>query len=213
MALSKEEIVTRIAKRVAKDFKDGDLINLGIGMPTQAVNYLPEGVKIIMQSENGMLMMGPPPAVKNPRITNAGGQAVSILEGGMFFDSSFSFGLIRGGHVDFTVLGGLEVDEQGNLANWIIPGKLVPGMGGAMDLVNGTKKVVVVMEHCDKNGNSKLKKTCSLPLTGAKCVDRVITELGVFDFENGTMKLVELQGETTVDEIKAKTEANFQLCL
>lgn len=213
MALSKEEIVALIVKRVAKDFKDGDLVNLGIGMPTQAANYLPSGVEIIMQSENGMLKMGPAPAEKNPRVTNAGGQASSILEGGMFFDSSFSFGLIRGGHVDITVLGGLEVDEQGNLANWIIPGKLVPGMGGAMDLVNGTKKVIVVMEHTDKNGNSKLKKTCSLPLTGAKCVNRVITELGVFDFEDGKMKLVELQGEATLEEVKAKTEASFEVCI
>ena len=213
MALSKEEVVALIAKRVSKDFKNGDLVNLGIGMPTQAVNYLPDGIQIIMQSENGMLKMGPTPEQKNPRITNAGGQAASILEGGMFFDSSFSFGLIRGGHVDITVLGGLEVDEQGNLANWIIPGKLVPGMGGAMDLVNGTKKVIVVMEHTDKNGNSKIKKSCSLPLTGAKCVNRVITELAVFDFVDNKMKLVELQGDATLDEVKAKTEASFEVCL
>ncbi len=215
MALSKEELVALLAKRVAKDFKDGDLVNLGIGMPTQACNYIPEGVSIILQSENGMLMMGKAASEseRNPRITNAGGQCVTILQGGMFFDSSFSFGLIRGGHVDITVLGGLEVDQNANLANWIIPGKLVPGMGGAMDLVNGTKKVIVIMEHTDKNGNSKIKKQCSLPLTGAKCVNRLITELGVFDFENGKMKLVELQPNVNLEEIKAKTEAEFEVCL
>lgn len=215
MALSKEELVALLAKRVAKDFKDGDLVNLGIGMPTQACNYIPEGVSIILQSENGMLMMGKAASEseRNPRITNAGGQCVTILQGGMFFDSSFSFGLIRGGHMDITVLGGLEVDQNANLANWIIPGKLVPGMGGAMDLVNGTKKVIVIMEHTDKNGNSKIKKQCSLPLTGAKCVNRLITELGVFDFENGKMKLVELQPNVNLEEIKAKTEAEFEVCL
>ena len=215
MALSKEELVALLAKRVAKDFKDGDLVNLGIGMPTQACNYIPEGVSIILQSENGMLMMGKAASEseRNPRITNAGGQCVTILQGGMFFDSSFSFGLIRGGHVDITVLGGLEVDQNANLANWIIPGKLVPGMGGAMDLVNGTKKVIVIMEHTDKNGNSKIKKQCSLPLTGAKCVNRLITELGVFDFENGKMKLVELQPNVNLEENKAKTEAEFEVCL
>ena len=213
MSFSKEEIIARIAKRVAQDFKDGDLVNLGIGMPTQAVNYLPKGVNIILQSENGMLKMGPPPSTKNPRITNAGGQSVSILEGGMFFDSAFSFGLIRGGHVDISVLGGLEVDENANLANWIIPGKLVPGMGGAMDLVNGTKKVIVVMEHTDKNGNAKIKSKCTLPLTGAKCVNRIITELAVFDFKNGALQLVELQDGISLDEVRAKTEARFEVCV
>lgn len=140
--MTKEQMIETIARRVAKEFKNGDLVNLGIGMPTQVSNYLPAGIDIILQSENGMLKMGPTPDKDkaNPRITNAGGQPSSVLEGGMFFDSAFSFSLIRGGHVDITVLGALEVDENGNLANWIIPGKLVPGMGGAMDLVNGVKK-------------------------------------------------------------------------
>ncbi|WP_275542663.1 3-oxoacid CoA-transferase subunit B [Helicobacter monodelphidis] len=206
-------MVETIVKRVAKEFKDGDLINLGIGMPVQASNYIPKGVNIILQSENGMLGMGATPTEKNPRITNAGGQASSIMEGGMFFDSAFSFSLIRGGHVDITVLGALEVDESGNLANWIIPGKLVPGMGGAMDLVNGVKKVIITMEHTDKNGNSKLKKQCTLPLTGKSCVDMVITELGVFSFENGKLKLIEVQEGSSLEEIKANTEANFEIAL
>lgn len=215
MERTKEQIIEIIIKRVAKDFKDGNLINLGIGMPVMATKYIPENVNVILQSENGMLKMGamPKKGDENPRITTAGGQPSSIQEGGMFFDSAFSFSLIRGGHVDITVLGALEVDEVGNLANWIIPGKLVPGMGGAMDLVNGVKKVIIVMEHTDKNGNSKVKKQCSLPLTGAKVVDRLITELGVFDFEDGVMKLVELQEGATLEELEAKTEAHFINCL
>ncbi|RAX52062.1 succinyl-CoA--3-ketoacid-CoA transferase [Helicobacter sp. 16-1353] len=215
MERTKEQVTTTIIKRVAKEFKDGNLVNLGIGMPELASNYIPEGVHIILQSENGMLGMGGMPTEenKNPRITTAGGKASSIKEGGMFFDSAFSFSLIRGGHVDITVLGALEVDENGNLANWIIPGKLVPGMGGAMDLVNGVKKVIIAMEHTDKNGNSKLKKACSLPLTGAKCVDMVVTELGVFEFENGKMKLIEIQPDSSLEEIQAKTEAKFELAL
>lgn len=215
MERTKEQITEIIIKRVAKDFKDGNLINLGIGMPVMATKYIPENVNVILQSENGMLKMGamPKQGEENPRITTAGGQPSSIQEGGMFFDSAFSFSLIRGGHVDITVLGALEVDEVGNLANWIIPGKLVPGMGGAMDLVNGVKKVIIVMEHTDKNGNSKVKKQCTLPLTGAKVVDRLITELGVFDFEDGVMKLVELQEGATLEELEAKTEANFVNCL
>ncbi len=214
MERTKEQIVETIVKRLAKEFKSGDLVNLGIGMPTKCVNYIPNDVKIILQSENGMLGMGATPekGKENPRITNAGGQSSSITEGGMFFDSAFSFSLIRGGHVDVTVLGALEVDEEGNLANWIIPGKLVPGMGGAMDLVNGVKKVIITMEHTDKNGNSKLKKRCTLPLTGARCVHRLITELGVFDFNNGAMRLVEIQPDSSLEEIKAKTEATFEVC-
>lgn len=213
--MTKEQLIETIAKRVAKEFKDGDLVNLGIGMPTMVSNYIPQGINIILQSENGMLNMGPMPSEDkaNKRITNAGGMPSSILEGGMFFDSAFSFSLIRGGHVDITVLGALEVDEEGNLANWIIPGKLVPGMGGAMDLVNGVKKVIIMMEHTDKNGNSKVKKKCSLPLTGAKCVDLLITELGVFGFRNGKMQLLELQPNVTLQELRAKTEASFEVCI
>nr|WP_324735959.1 3-oxoacid CoA-transferase subunit B [Helicobacter mesocricetorum] len=208
-------MIELIAKRVAKEFKDGDLVNLGIGMPTQVSNYIPESINIYLQSENGMLKMGPMPnkGEENSRITTAGGAPSSILEGGMFFDSAFSFSLIRGGHVDITVLGALEVDSEGNLANWIIPGKLVPGMGGAMDLVNGVKKVIIMMEHTDKYGNSKLKKQCTLPLTGAKCVDLLVTELGVFSFKEGKCKLIELQPNVSLEEIKAKTEADFEICL
>lgn len=215
MQRTKEQIVELITKRVAKDFKDGMLVNLGIGMPVMATKYIPKGINVILQSENGMLGMGamPEKGKENPRITTAGGQPSSIVEGGMFFDSAFSFSLIRGGHVDITVLGALQVDEEGNLANWIIPGKLVPGMGGAMDLVNGVKKVIITMEHTDKAGNSKIKKKCSLPLTGVKCVDRLITELAVFDFKNGKMKLVELQPGATLEEVSAKTEAVFENCL
>ena len=210
--MSKEKMIETMARRVAKEFKNGDLVNLGIGMPTQVSNYIPAGIELILQSENGMLKMGPTPkeGEANPRITNAGGQPSSVLEGGMFFDSAFSFSLIRGGHVDITVLGALEVDEQGNLANWIIPGKLVPGMGGAMDLVNGVKKVIIMMEHTDKHGNSKVKKQRTLPLTGAKCVDLLVTELGVFRFDNGKMTLIELQPNVTLEELKSKTEATFE---
>lgn len=213
--MQKEQIIEIIAKRVAKEFKDGDLVNLGIGMPTQVSNYIPEGINIYLQSENGMLKMGPTPnkEQENSRITTAGGAPSSILEGGMFFDSAFSFSLIRGGFVDITVLGALEVDSEGNLANWIIPGKLVPGMGGAMDLVNGVKKVIIMMEHTDKYGKSKLKKQCTLPLTGARCVDLLVTELGIFSFKEGKCKLMELQPNVSLEEVKAKTEADFEICL
>ncbi|AWI34962.1 3-oxoacid CoA-transferase subunit B [Helicobacter apodemus] len=213
--MQKEQIIEIIAKRVAKEFKDGDLVNLGIGMPTQVSNYIPEGINIYLQSENGMLKMGPTPKKEqeNSRITTAGGAPSSILEGGMFFDSAFSFSLIRGGFVDITVLGALEVDSEGNLANWIIPGKLVPGMGGAMDLVNGVKKVIIMMEHTDKYGKSKLKKQCTLPLTGARCVDLLVTELGIFSFKEGKCKLMELQPNVSLEEIKSKTEADFEICL
>lgn len=215
MARTKEQIVELIASRVAKDFKDGDFVNLGIGMPTKAVAYIPENVNIILQSENGMIGMGKTPLPENidKRIFNAGGQDVTCNEGGMFFDSAYSFGLIRGGHVDITVLGGLEVDQNANLANWAVPGKFMPGMGGAMDLVNGVKEVIVVMEHCDKNGASKVKKNCSLPLTGKGVVNRLITELAVFDFEDGKMKLIEIQPGSSLEEIQEKTEAEFENCL
>lgn len=213
--LNKEQKIERIVSRVAKEFKDGDLINLGIGMPTMASNYIPKGLNVILQSENGMLKMGamPPKGQENPRITNAGGMPSSIMDGGMFFDTAFSFSLIRGGHVDITVLGALEVDENGNLANWIIPGKLVPGMGGAMDLVNGVKKVIIAMEHTDKNGNSKIKKACSLPLTGRNCVDMIISEYCVFEFRNGKMCLIELQNGISLDDVKNATEARFEVCI
>lgn len=201
-----------IAKRVAKEFKDGQLINLGIGLPGLVANYIPDGVKVSFQSENGMIGMGPAPEDENKNldITNAGGGCVTVLPGGCFFDSATSFALIRGGHVEYTVLGALEVDEEGNLSNWIIPGKKVPGMGGAMDLVVGAKKVIVATLHTDR-GRPKILKKCKLPLTAKAQVDMIVTELGVFEILNGRLMLVEKNENTTIEEIKRLTEANFTL--
>ncbi len=173
-----EELKTRIAKRAAKELNDGDVVNLGIGLPTLVANNLPEGISIILQSENGIMGMGEKKDETDPNIVNAGAQPVSILPGGQFFDSATSFALIRGGHVDATILGALQVDEHGNLSNWIIPGKMVPGMGGAMDLVTGAKKVIVAMLHTQK-GAPKILKECTLPYTALHCVDMIITEMGV----------------------------------
>ena len=204
------DIRQRIAKRVAKEFKDGDIVNLGIGMPTLVANYIPEGIEVILQSENGFVGMGPVPeeGQENPDIVNAGGLPVTALMGAAFFDSATSFCIIRGGHVDATVLGALQVDEEGNLANWMIPGKLVPGMGGAMDLVVGAKKVILAMEHTAK-GRPKILKKCSLPLTAKKEVDLIVTEMGVFEITPGGMFLKEIAPDTTVAEIRAVTEAEF----
>lgn len=165
-----------IARRVAQELKDGDVVNLGIGLPTQVVNYLPTDVHITLQSENGFLGLGPK-TVDHPNIVNAGGQPCGIIAGGATFDSAFSFVLIRGGHVDECVLGGLEVDQDANLANWMVPGKMVPGMGGAMDLVTGAKKVIIAMEHCTKNGEAKILRHCTLPLTAKGKVNMIVTEL------------------------------------
>jgi len=200
-----------IAARVAKELKDGDVVNLGIGLPTMVPNFLPEDVNVILQSENGYIGLGPLEGEIDPDLVNAGGQPSSILPGGAFFDSLFSFELIRGGHVDVTVLGGLEVDARGNLANWMVPGKMVPGMGGAMDLVTGAKKVIVAMEHIAKNGSSKVLEQCRLPLTGKGVVDLIVTELAVFRVTDEGLVLEELQEGADLETVREKTEAAFSV--
>lgn len=199
-----------IAKRIAKELSDGQLVNLGIGLPTMVANYIPEGIHVVFQSENGMVGMGGAPAEDKVdlHITNAGGQYSTILPGGVFFDSSMSFSLIRGGHVDVTVLGALEVDQEGNLANWIVPGKMVPGMGGAMDLVVGAKKVIIAMQHTAK-GVPKILKKCTLPLTAKSQVNLIVTELGVMEVTSGGLLLKEIHPDVTLEEIKKATEAEL----
>ena len=197
------DLKTRIAKRVALELNDGDIVNLGIGLPTMVAHNLPEGVDIVLQSENGIMGMG---VCENPDVdvVNAGAQYVGINPGGQFFDSSTSFSIIRGGHVDATVLGALEVDKEGNLANWIIPGKMVPRMGGAMDLVVGAKKVIVAMLHTQK-GKHKILNECTLPLTAVKCVDMIITEMGVMEVTPEGLVLTELHPDYTLEEIQDAT--------
>ena len=201
----------QMAQRAAKELRDGFYVNLGIGIPTLVANYIPDGMHVVLQSENGMLGMGPFPyeGEEDPDLINAGKQTITEREDSVYFDSATSFAMIRGGHVDLTILGALEVSEHGDLANWMVPGKMVKGMGGAMDLVAGVKKIVVIMDHNSKDGEPKLVKQCSLPLTGTKVVDMIITNLGVFEIRDGTLTMIELAPGITKDEVSAKTQAAF----
>jgi len=209
--LDKEARMVWLVHRVAQEFNSGDVINLGIGIPTKVANALPEGIKIILQSENGYMGVGPAPETgkEDPDTVNAGGQYATILPGGCSFDSAMSFAIIRGGHVDATVLGALQVDEEGNLANWMIPGKMVPGMGGAMDLVVGAKRVIVAMEHTAKNGGLKVMKKCTLPLTAARQVNLIITDMGVMEVTPKGLVLKEMAPGVSFEEVQACTEATL----
>ncbi|MGT2887528.1 3-oxoacid CoA-transferase subunit B [Streptococcus didelphis] len=204
VVLSKEEIQNRIAKRVAQELEDGSLVNLGIGLPTKVANFLPDDINVYFQSENGFIGLGPKSDDPNSRIVNAGGQPVTVYPGAAFFDSATSFGIIRGGHVDLTVLGALEVAANGDIANYLIPGKMVPGMGGAMDLLVGAKKVIVAMEHTNK-GKPKIIKECTLPLTAKNVVDLIITEMGVFKVVPEGIKVIEINEEFSFKEVQALT--------
>ncbi|MGN1063033.1 MAG: 3-oxoacid CoA-transferase subunit B [Alphaproteobacteria bacterium] len=212
MDLTKEQIREIIARRVAKEFHDGDTITLGIGLPTEVANYIPASVHVLLQSENGIIGVGPKADTTNAdsRISNAGGTLVTINEGGAYFDSLLSFGMIRGGHISATVLGALQVDAAGNLANWMIPGKFVPGMGGAMDLVVGARKVIVAMEHTAK-GTPKILKKCTLPLTAAGEVDLIITEKGVIEVTPAGLVLREISPYSSKEDIINSTEADLIL--
>ncbi|GAA9602529.1 succinyl-CoA--3-ketoacid CoA transferase subunit B [Helicobacter pylori] len=203
-----------IIKRAAKELKEGMYVNLGIGLPTLVANEV-SGMNIVFQSENGLLGIGAYPLEGgvDADLINAGKETVTVVPGASFFNSADSFAMIRGGHIDLAILGGMEVSQNGDLANWMIPKKLIKGMGGAMDLVHGAKKVIVIMEHCNKYGESKVKKECSLPLTGKGVVHQLITDLAVFEFSNNAMKLVELQEGVSLNQVKEKTEAEFEVRL
>ncbi len=207
MALTRDQI----AMRVAQEIQDGYYVNLGIGIPTLVANYIPEGMEVMLQSENGLLGMGEFPTEEtiDPDLINAGKQTVTAVTGAAYFSSAESFAMIRGGHVDLTVLGAFEVDQQGSIASWMIPGKLVKGMGGAMDLVAGAENIIVTMTHANKHGVSKILKECTLPLTGANCIKRVITELAFMEIKDGAFHLLERAPGVSIEEIQALTEADL----